>query len=172
VLGRTITLLAAIATASLAVAHTPTPERAREVTPVVFAQPRTYGLGGNDAGPVSPAGCDIKSIEYPHVSTYRQVMHQIRAVKGNVRAECRHPVDELTLSVSIFDADTHALLIKGRPTKNQKEAALTSNDTEVRCINNNTTNYQVAALGTSYEQGHEYVEFKFSAIAPADCGHA
>jgi len=137
-----------------------------------FAQPTVFGLGGNDAGPLSPAGCDISTIETPHVSTYSQVLRQVRELKGNVQATCRHQVDELTLSVSILDADTHRLLIKGVPTKNQGQTSLRSNSTTVPCVNNNMTRYQVAALGTSYEQGHSYMQIKFSAIGDAACGHA
>lgn len=170
-------LIVAVAVALLAMAPVPAPPPALAVkthsaalTQVVFHQPTIFSAGGN--GAVSPAGCDITTIETPHVSTYSRVMNQVEEVKGNVRATCRHPVEELTLSVSIFDADTHEQLVKGAPTKNQNQASLRSNSTVVPCVNSNPTRYQVAALGTSYEQGHEYTQIKFSAVGKANCGHA
>jgi len=64
------------ATAAVALLSTvPTPAAVQPLTlsNVSFAQPTVFGLGGNDAGPVSPAGCDISTIETPHVSHANQV---------------------------------------------------------------------------------------------------
>ena len=140
-------------------------------SPTSLSQPTVFGHS-DGSGDVSPARCNIVYIGDPHVSTYMKAMHNVEQIKGNARAACDHAVDELTLSVSIFDAGTHQELIKGPPGKNQGQSSLKNFSTAVDCINTNKTSYQIGVLGTSYEQGHEYTEVKFSPAAEEDCGHA
>lgn len=141
------------------------------VSPATFSEPTVFGHD-DGSGLVSPARCDIVFIGHPHVSTYMQAMRQVRQLKGNARAACNHTVDELTLSVSIFDAGTHHQLIKGPPSKNQGQSSLQSLSTTVDCINTDNTSYQIGVLGTSFEQGREYTEVKFSPVGEVPCGHA
>lgn len=120
-------------------------------------------------GELSPARCHIETVEDPHVSTCGQVMNQARELKGNAVASCDSTVDELTLSVSILNANKE-LLVKGPLSQNKRQKTLSSRKTPMPCGNANMTTYQIAALGTSYENGKLYTQIRFGNVGPAPCG--
>jgi hypothetical protein len=177
-------VLVPLAVASIALLDTTSPTPAPASAPPVmaahqfdlsqlaFEQPMAFGLGGN--GKPSPAGCKLTlPIQQPHVSTYEKVMKNGHAMKGKAYTSCGVPVQELTLSVSIFDYGAHKEILEGRPTGNKNQKALGSEDTTVPCVNTNTTTYQVGVLGTSYESdGGEYWQIAFSKPVPLPCGYA
>jgi hypothetical protein len=132
--------------------------------------PATFGIGGNSAP--SPARCQIIDVEDPHVSTYGQVINKVSELKGNALAQCDVPVDEMTLSVSIFDHDLKREVKEGPIAQNKGQKTLNSRKTTLPCVNDKMTTYQIGALGTSYEHGQEYWQIKFGNVGPVPCGHA
>jgi hypothetical protein len=53
---------------------------------------------------VSPAGCTITYVSNPHISDYFD-KKGVKAVKVNVKTQCSKVVPELTLSVTLIDAE-------------------------------------------------------------------
>jgi hypothetical protein len=81
-------------------------------------------------------------------------------------------VDELSLSVSLFDVGAHEEVYKGPAIGNKGRKALGVQNAILPCVNTDTTTYQVGVLGTSYEKGQEYFQIVFSAPQTVACGHA
>ena len=177
-LGHMLTPLAMAAAAVLnltapAVASpSPAPAAHRfDLSQLTFTEPAIFGVGGQ--GKPSPAGCHIiQPVQLPHVSTFEESRNSRREMKGKAFSTCNTPVSELTLSVTILDYGSHKTVLKGRVVTNKNEKAIGSQDTLVPCVNTNTTTYQVAVLGTSFENGQEYFEVAFSKPWPLPCGYA
>lgn len=177
-LGQMLTSLAVVAAAVLnltapAVASpSPVPGAHRfDLSQLTFTAPTIFGAGGQ--GKPSPAGCHIiQPVQLPHVSTFEVARNSRREMKGKAFSACNTPVAELTLSVTILDYGAHKPILKGRVVTSKNEKAISSQDTLVPCVNTDTTTYQIAVLGTSFENGQEYFEIAFSKPWPLPCGYA
>jgi hypothetical protein len=62
--------------------------------------------------------------------------------------------------------------MKGSPAQNKGQKALNSKNTAIPCVNATPTMYQIAALGTSCENGQEYWQVMFGNVRSVKCGHA
>jgi hypothetical protein len=114
--------------------------------------------------PFSPAKCEILYVDNPHPS--RDVSG---AVKVNVKAQCDHPVQELTLSVTLLDGS-------GRPLKKTMEkvvnkASIMNQSTYIMCTDSTPNFFQGTALGTSYEDGELFQQIKFGNKVQVNCGY-
>ncbi len=105
---------------------------------------------------VSPANCKIKFISWPHPSTSVP-----GAVKVNARSQCDREVSEMTLSVSLMGGSVRTL--RETVTKTSGKSFVENEDTWVMCKNKDMRTFQGAAMGTSWEGGKPYVQFKFGA---------
>jgi hypothetical protein len=120
------------------------------------------------AGGVSPSGCNILYVSNPHVSDYFN-KKGVKAVKVNVKSQCKSPVPELTLSVTLLD--------NGKPIaktveKVSNKAYILNESTYVLCKNTEDVHvFQGTALGTSYEDGKLFDQIKVGNSISLPCGY-
>ncbi len=128
------------------------------------AEPRT-GPRAVPAQDVSPAGCVIQYVADPHPS--KSVPG---AVKVNAKAQCNRVVDENDLSVTLFGDNMKVL--RETAVKSTGKAFVLNESTYISCTNfTDEHTFQGAAMGTSFEGGKPFVQFKFGRKVSLKCGY-
>ena len=114
---------------------------------------------------ISPAGCAISYVANPHDADSVS-----GALKVNAKSECNKPVQELDLSVTLFGDNMRTL--KETKTKEANKKYIFNQGTYIICKNRTDIHtFQGAAMGTSWENGKPYVQFKFGPRVQARCGY-
>ena len=78
---------------------------------------------------------------YANVDRVYELRASVRRITAGCQRSCHSPVDELTLSASILDDNSHMPLLKGSPAQNNKQKALNSTNTAIPCVNADETRY-------------------------------
>jgi len=88
----------------------------------------------------------------------------------NAWAECNSPVSEHDLSVTLFGDNMKQL--RATVAKETNKPIIENKDTYITCKNRSDVHtFQGAAMGTSWENGRPYVQFKFGNKIERACGY-
>jgi hypothetical protein len=114
---------------------------------------------------VSPSGCVIMFVDNPHYSDSVK-----GAVKVNARAECNRAVPENNLSVTLFG--DNMTVLRETVVKSTNKSYVVNQSTYITCKNHTDMHtFHGAAMGTSFEDGRPFVQFKFGNMVPLACGY-